>query len=106
VLAIDHRHSRTGLVNAIIAVAVYTYRSSRASRASALVVRDEPYRGGPCGGLSDLRILARHVFPNISATLFVMMTLRVAMITAAPGLPRPGAAPLRMGPCCRTAQRV
>jgi ABC-type dipeptide/oligopeptide/nickel transport system permease subunit len=35
--------------------------------------------------LSDLRILSRHIFPNISATLFVMMTLRVAIsiLTAA-----------------------
>ncbi len=76
-----------GLTNAIIAVAVYTIPIfARLARGSTLVVKDEPYvEAARAAGLSNLRILARHVFPNISATLFVMMTLRVAIsiLTAA-----------------------
>jgi len=76
-----------GLANAIIAVAVYTIPIfARLARGSTLVVKDEPYvEAARAAGLSDLRILSRHVFPNISATLFVMMTLRVAIsiLTAA-----------------------
>jgi peptide/nickel transport system permease protein len=76
-----------GLTNAIIAVAVYTIPIfARLARGATLTVRDEPYvEAARAAGLSDVRILARHVFPNISATLFVMMTLRVAIsiLTAA-----------------------
>ncbi|MBV8839732.1 MAG: ABC transporter permease subunit [Alphaproteobacteria bacterium] len=76
-----------GLTNAIIAVAIYTVPIfARLARGSTLVVKDEPYvEAARAAGLSDLRILARHIFPNISATLFVMMTLRVAIsiLTAA-----------------------
>jgi ABC-type dipeptide/oligopeptide/nickel transport system permease subunit len=76
-----------GLTNAIIAVAVYTIPIfARLARGATLTVRDEPYvEAARAAGLSDFRILARHVFPNISATLFVMMTLRVAIsiLTAA-----------------------
>ena len=76
-----------GLANAILAVAVYTIPIfARLARGSTLTVKDEPYvEAARAAGLSDLRILSRHVFPNISATLFVMMTLRVAIaiLTAA-----------------------
>lgn len=76
-----------GLTNAIIAVAVYTVPIfARLARASTLAVRDEPYvEAARAAGISDLRILTRHIFPNISATLFVMMTLRIAIsiLTAA-----------------------
>ena len=76
-----------GLTNAIIAVAVYTIPIfARLARGATLTVKDEPYvEAARAAGLSDLRILSRHVFPNISATLFVMMTLRVAIsiLTAA-----------------------
>jgi ABC-type dipeptide/oligopeptide/nickel transport system permease subunit len=76
-----------GLTNAIIAVAVYTIPIfARLARGSTLVVKDEPYvEAARAAGLSNARILVRHVFPNISATLFVMMTLRVAIsiLTAA-----------------------
>ena len=93
-----------GLTNAIIAVAVYTIPIfARLARGSTLVVKDEPYvEAARAAGLSDLRILSRHIFPNISATLFVMMTLRVAIsiLTAASlSLPRPrrAGAAARMG---------
>jgi peptide/nickel transport system permease protein len=76
-----------GLTNAIIAVAVYTVPIfARLARASTLVTKDEPYvEAARAAGISDLRILTRHIFPNISATLFVMMTLRIAIaiLTAA-----------------------
>jgi len=76
-----------GLANAILAVAVYTIPIfARLSRGSTLTVKDEPYvEAARAAGLSDLRVLSRHIFPNISATLFVMMTLRVAIaiLTAA-----------------------
>ena len=76
-----------GLTNAILAVAVYTIPIfARLARGSTLTVKDEPYvEAARAAGLSDLRILSRHIFPNISATLFVMMTLRVAIsiLTAA-----------------------
>jgi len=76
-----------GLVNAIIAVAVYTVPIfARLARASTLATKDEPYvEAARAAGISDLRILIRHIFPNISATLFVMMTLRIAIsiLTAA-----------------------
>ena len=76
-----------GLTNAIIAVAIYTVPIfARLARGATLTVKDEPYvEAARAAGLSDLRILSRHVFPNISATLFVMMTLRVAIsiLTAA-----------------------
>jgi len=76
-----------GLTNAIIAVAVYTIPIfARLARGSTLTVKDEPYvEAARAAGLSDLRVLSRHIFPNISATLFVMMTLRVAIaiLTAA-----------------------
>ena len=66
-----------GLTNAIIAVAVYTIPIfARLARGATLTVRDEPYvEAARAAGLSDLRILSRHVFPNISATLFVMTLL-------------------------------
>lgn len=76
-----------GLTNAILAVAVYTIPIfARLARGSTLVVKDEPYvEAARAAGSSDLTILTRHIFPNISATLFVMMTLRVAIsiLTAA-----------------------
>jgi ABC-type dipeptide/oligopeptide/nickel transport system permease subunit len=76
-----------GLTNAIIAVGIYTIPIfARLARGATLTVKDEPYvEAARAAGLSDLRILWRHVFPNISATLFVMATLRVAIaiLTAA-----------------------
>jgi ABC-type dipeptide/oligopeptide/nickel transport system permease subunit len=76
-----------GLTNAIIAVAIYTVPIfARLARGSTLIVKDEPYvEAARAAGLSDVRILSRHIFPNISATLFVMMTLRIAIsiLTAA-----------------------
>ena len=69
------------LINAILAVAVYTIPIfARFARGSTLAVKEEPYiEACRAIGVSDLRILVRHVFPNIAAPLFALATLRVGM---------------------------
>jgi ABC-type dipeptide/oligopeptide/nickel transport system permease subunit len=69
------------LINAILAVAVYTIPIfARFARGSTLALKEEPYiEACRSIGMSDLRILARHVFPNIAAPLFALATLRVGM---------------------------
>jgi ABC-type dipeptide/oligopeptide/nickel transport system permease subunit len=75
------------LVNAMIAVGVYTVPMfARLARGSTLAVKEEPYiEACLASGMSNLRILYRHIYPNISAHLYVMATLRVAIaiLTAA-----------------------
>jgi peptide/nickel transport system permease protein len=75
------------LINAIIAVAIYTVPIfARFARGSTLAVKEEPYiEACRAIGMSNLRILARHVFPNIAATVFALATLRVgiAILTCA-----------------------
>ena len=69
------------LVNAMIAVAIYTVPIfARLARGSTLSVKEEPYiEACRSAGMRDRRILLRHIFPNIANTLFVMATLRVAL---------------------------
>ncbi len=69
------------LINAILAVAVYTIPIfARFARGSTMALKEEPYiEACRAIGVSDLRILARHVFPNIAAPLFALATLRVGM---------------------------
>ena len=75
------------LVNAMIAVAIYTVPIfTRLARSSTMSVKEELYiEACRAVGMGHARILLRHIFPNISATLFVMATLRVAIaiLTAA-----------------------
>jgi len=75
------------LINAILAVAVYTVPIfARFARGSTLAVKEEPYiEACRAIGMSSLRILARHIFPNIAAPLFALATLRVgiAILTCA-----------------------
>jgi ABC-type dipeptide/oligopeptide/nickel transport system permease subunit len=75
------------LINAILAVAVYTVPIfARFARGSTLAVKEEPYiEACRAIGMSNLRILARHIFPNIANTLFALATLRVgiAILTCA-----------------------
>ncbi|RJQ57907.1 MAG: ABC transporter permease [Desulfobacteraceae bacterium] len=75
------------LVNAMIAVGVYTVPMfARLARGSTLTVKEEPYiEACRAAGMSNLRILYRHIYPNISAHIYVMATLRVAIaiLTAA-----------------------
>ncbi len=74
------------LTNAMISVGVYTIPIfARLARGSTLSVKEEPYiEACRAVGMSRMRILWRHVFPNIRAHLFVMATLRVgtAILTA------------------------
>jgi peptide/nickel transport system permease protein len=75
------------LVNAMVAVGVYTVPMfARLARGSTLAVKEEPYiEACRAVGMGHFRILWKHVFPNISAHLFVLATLRVAIaiLTAA-----------------------
>jgi peptide/nickel transport system permease protein len=75
------------LINAMIAVGVYTVPMfARLARGSTLSVKEEPYiEACRALGMGNLRILWRHIFPNISANIFVLATLRVAIaiLTAA-----------------------
>ena len=69
------------LINAMIAVGIYMVPIfARLARGATLAVVVEPYiEACRALGMSHTRILARHVFPNISATLWVLATLRVAI---------------------------
>ncbi|KPQ21585.1 MAG: peptide/nickel transport system permease protein [Rhodobacteraceae bacterium HLUCCA24] len=69
------------LVNAMIAVAVYTTPIfARLARSSTLAVKEEPYiEACRAAGMGHLRTLVKHIFPNIANTLWVMATLRVAL---------------------------
>ena len=67
--------------NAVIAVAIYTVPVfARVARGSTLSVKEEAYiEACRALGTGNLRILWRHILPNISATLSVLATLRVAV---------------------------
>jgi peptide/nickel transport system permease protein len=69
------------LVNAMIAVAIYTVPIfARLARGSTLSVKEEPYiEACRATGLSHIRTLWRHILPNIAAPLLVMAALRVAI---------------------------
>lgn len=69
------------LANAILAVAIYTVPIfARFGRGQTLAVKEEPYiEACRAMGMSDARILLRHVFPNIAATVLALATLRVGI---------------------------
>jgi ABC-type dipeptide/oligopeptide/nickel transport system permease subunit len=69
------------LANAILAVALYTVPIfARFARGQTLAVKEEPYiEACRAMGMSSVRILARHVFPNIAATVLALATLRVGI---------------------------
>lgn len=69
-----------GITNAMIAIGiVYTPIFARIARASTLSVREEVYvRAARSSGAGDLRILGRHVLPNIAAPLIVQTSLSLA----------------------------
>jgi peptide/nickel transport system permease protein len=64
------------MVNAMIALtAVYTPRTARIVRASALVIRELDYvQAARAAGARHARILLRHVLPNCLAPLIVQLT--------------------------------
>jgi ABC-type dipeptide/oligopeptide/nickel transport system permease subunit len=69
------------LANAILAVAIYTVPIfARFARGQTLAVKEEPYiEACRAMGMSNLRLLARHVLPNIAATVMALATLRVGI---------------------------
>jgi peptide/nickel transport system permease protein len=69
-----------GLGTAMVAIAVvYTPIFARVTRASVLSVREQVYvRAAMSIGASDLRIMRRHVLPNIAAPLIVQTSLSLA----------------------------
>ncbi|MEE8291168.1 MAG: ABC transporter permease [Candidatus Tectomicrobia bacterium] len=76
-----------GLMNIIIAVSVgYIAPFARVTRGDVLAVREETYvEAARLTGMSNLRIIFRHVLPNVRAPIIVQGALRVsgAIITEA-----------------------
>ncbi|NNG19195.1 ABC transporter permease [Naumannella sp. ID2617S] len=69
-----------GLNTAIVAIGVvYTPIFARVTRGSVLQIREEPFiRAQQALGAGNLRILARHVLPNVSAPIIVQTSLSFA----------------------------
>ncbi|MBY8875625.1 ABC transporter permease [Micromonospora sp. PLK6-60] len=69
-----------GLLTAMIAIGVvYTPIFARVTRAGVLSVREQVFvRAAVSIGASDLRIIRRHVLPNIAAPLIVQTSLSLA----------------------------
>ena len=69
-----------GLVNVMIAVGiVYTPRFARLVRGQVLSLREELFvEGARAAGASHLRIIARHVLPNVLAPVTVQVSIGVA----------------------------
>ncbi|BCJ62331.1 ABC transporter permease [Micromonospora endophytica] len=69
-----------GLLTAMIAIGVvYTPIFARVTRAGVLSVREQVFvRAAVSIGASDLRIIVRHVLPNIAAPLIVQTSLSLA----------------------------
>jgi len=67
-------------VNLIIAIAIPMLpRVERVVRASALAVRELPYvDAARAAGYSDVRIIFRHMVPNVTAPYLIMLTAFVA----------------------------
>ncbi len=78
-----------GLTNAMVAIAiVYTPRIARVVRGVVLSVKEQDFVEAARGtGTGSLRILARHILPNIVSPIIVMATLTVGfMIVETAGL--------------------
>ncbi len=71
----------TGVRNLMIAIGISSVPSyARIVRASILSLRDQEYiEAARLGGCSDLRIIARHILPNILAPVIVQVTLGLAL---------------------------
>lgn len=69
-----------GSTNAMIAIGiVYTPIFARVTRASVLSVREEVFvRAARSIGAGDLRIMARHVLPNVAAPVIVQTSVSLA----------------------------
>lgn len=69
-----------GLFNAVVAISIGSLGGfARITRASVLSVRGQEYiEAVRALGASDLRIIVKHIFPNIAAPLIVQVSLNVA----------------------------
>jgi len=67
------------LTNAMIAIGiVYTPQFARLVRSAVLAIREEEYVSAAGAlGSGTLRVLARHIFPNILSPIIVMATLTI-----------------------------
>lgn len=71
----------SGMGNLMLAIGISSVPSyARIVRASILSVRDEEFiEAARLSGCSDLRIILRHIFPNILAPVIVQVTLSMAL---------------------------
>ncbi len=71
----------TGMTNLMIAIGISSIPSyARIIRASILSLRNQEYiEAARLAGCSDLRIITRHIFPNILAPVIVQVTLGLAL---------------------------
>jgi peptide/nickel transport system permease protein len=69
-----------GIRNAMVAIGiVYTPIFARVTRGSVLSVREEVYvRAARSLGASDLRLIARHVLPNVTGPIIVQTSISLA----------------------------
>ena len=78
-----------GLFNAVVAISIGSIgQFARITRASIISVREQEYiEAVRALGSSDVRIIAKHIFPNIAAPLIVQISLNIASsILAGAGL--------------------
>jgi peptide/nickel transport system permease protein len=71
-----------GVANVIVAVGIYSVPMfARLARSSTQQVRAHEYVVAARSlGASDARVIARYIFPNITASLFVVWTLRMGLV--------------------------
>lgn len=69
-----------GLTNVIISLAIaYLPYSARVTRGAVLAVKESQYvEAAKATGASDFRVIAKHIFPNITAPLVVYITMSFA----------------------------
>ena len=72
----------SSVTNLIFAVVLaFSWRFSRVVRGSALAVKEEPYVDAARAiGASHLRIMARHLFPNVLAPIIVLASTNLGII--------------------------
>jgi peptide/nickel transport system permease protein len=71
-----------GIKNLIIVIAMFLWAQyARVIRAETLAVREFDYvTAARAVGASNLRILSRHIFPNLAAILIVLVTTQIGTI--------------------------
>jgi peptide/nickel transport system permease protein len=71
---------RPGLVNVMVAIGIiYTPQFARLARGQALSVREQDFvSAARVVGAGPTRLIARHIWPNVTAPIIVQASLRVA----------------------------